>query len=288
MTQQEQAEQEQAPQRADRPAAPGPALDKATRSGTAVTPARVVFPSPYLEPGQTVPAAYLAPPQPGKPSYGSPEARPLGARAPRSPRRDARDARSPAASERDPALASASQRFFAALADWILINVLSSLLFWSQLQQFQRLGQEALARYQNPDSAATQAAVDSLLRSSALEHAFEHLVVGLFVVALVYFWVQHAFGGATIGKRLTGIVLARDGAPGPVGLLPAGLRAVAYLAGPAAFMLLSQVSPTLCLIGVVAWLADGSCALLDRRGRSLHDKAARTVVLRRKAPGQRS
>jgi uncharacterized RDD family membrane protein YckC len=58
----------------------------------------------------------------------------------------------------------------------------------------------------------------------------------------------------------------------------AGIRAVAFLVGPAILMLVPQLE----LIGAVAWLADNLMLLLDAKVQCLHDKLAGTVVIRKR------
>ncbi|MGV9301935.1 RDD family protein [Nonomuraea sp. NPDC003727] len=112
-----------------------------------------------------------------------------------------------------------------------------------------------------------------LLNWSALSWAnveLERILVlpGVFL----YFWVQHSLWGRTAGKRLLGIhlVSARTTAR-PA----AGRTAVRTLLFP----LLLFVST----VGQLALIVDGLWALLDRDGRTLHDRWADTEVTRRAA-----
>jgi uncharacterized RDD family membrane protein YckC len=65
-----------------------------------------------------------------------------------------------------------------------------------------------------------------------------------------------------------------------LGVAVAGVRTVAFLLGPAIFLLL--ISPV-NVIGGVLWAADAGLPLLDSRAQSLHDKVAGTVVVRQRA-----
>ncbi len=116
----------------------------------------------------------------------------------------------------------------------------------------------------------------------------------MFGIALAYYWVQHAAWGATIGKRALGtrVVTATDRSR--IGIRAAGLRAVAFLVGPAVFLLLA--SP-INIPGGLLWLADTGLPLFDTAAQCLHDKLARTIVIRQRwldqqarsaAPGSRA
>ncbi|MER5421246.1 RDD family protein [Streptosporangium roseum] len=95
----------------------------------------------------------------------------------------------------------------------------------------------------------------------------EELVIlsGLFL----YFWVQHALWGRTLGKRLLGVrvIAARTG-----GRLGAGRTALRTLIFP----LLASVPG----IGLPCLLADGLWMLLDPEGRVLRDRWLGATVVR--------
>ncbi|WP_440089470.1 RDD family protein [Streptosporangium sp. LJ11] len=92
---------------------------------------------------------------------------------------------------------------------------------------------------------------------------------GLFL----YFWVQHALWGRTLGKRLLGVrvVAARTG-----GRLGTGRTALRTLAFP----LLAFVPE----VGLWCLLADGLWMLLDPEGRVLHDRWLGAAVVRDRVP----
>jgi len=107
----------------------------------------------------------------------------------------------------------------------------------------------------------------------------------VFGLALVYYWALHVVGGATLGKRVLGlrVVTAKDRSA--VGVRAAGIRTVVYLVGPAAFLFAPKIgfvgSAAISALGGMLWIADSLVALPDAQRRSLHDRAAGTVVVRK-------
>jgi len=245
-----------------------------------------------------VPQAYLAPPQPGQPRYGTPPAgrsypgrpgygqpgygQPAGGQPGYGQRGPARPAYGPAAARRDPALAPAWQRLVAQAIDWTIIFLVSMVAFWSQLSVAWREVQAVSGRYPDLTSPAAQAALNSVIRSSSYQHALTYWILGLFGIALAYYWVQHALWGATVGKRAFGIRVVRAADRSRLGVSAAGIRAAGFLAGPAIFLLLTSVFPV-SILGGVLWAADAGLPLVDSRAQSLHDKLAGTIVVRQRA-----
>jgi uncharacterized RDD family membrane protein YckC len=242
---------------------------------------------------ESVPEAYLAPPQAGQPSYGAAPrpggGRPFGGQPgygqPASGQpgygqpAGGRPAYGPAA-RRDPALASPWQRLVAQTIDWIIILVVSVIVFWSQLSVVWREVQAITGRYPDLTSPAAQAAINSVSRNPANQHALVYWFLGIFGLALFYYWVQHAAWGATIGKRAMGVRVVRAADRSRVGVRAAGIRSVAFLVGPAVFLLLAYPANVL---GGILWVADSGMPVLDSRAQSLHDKLAGTVVVRKRA-----
>ena len=281
MTQQNETEhQDVGPEQP--PAAPAPAV-----------PAGPVFPSPYLEGGAAVPQAYLAPPQHGQPRYGTgpfaPGRRSVGGgqqRYGQTPAaRPAPGRRAGAGARPDPAIAPAWYRLAASTIDWFIIITVSVVAFWSPLSQITRQLQAVMTRYPGGNSPAAVAALNSILRDPANERALLYWRLSLFGIALVYYWVQHAAWGATLGKRVLGIRVVRVADRSGIGIRQAGIRTVAFLAGPAILVLL--INP-INYAGAVIWAADAGLPLLDPQGQSLHDKLAGTVVVRQRWLDQRS
>jgi uncharacterized RDD family membrane protein YckC len=260
-------------------------------------------PSPYLDTSEGSPQAYVAPPQPGQPRYGTaPQygAR-LGADGTRSqpyagPRHDlqpgygqpgygrpghwrAGNRQFGSATRRDPALAAPWERLAASFIDWIIIYVVSVLPYGSGLLRIAREMQAIVASSPGQNSPAAEAGINSLLANPSTQHVLVYWSLTLFGLALGYYWVQHAAWGATIGKRVVGVRVVRADDQTRVGVMAAGVRAVAFLAGPAVLWLLA--SP-LNVAGGVLWVADSGLALLDPRAQCLHDKLAGTLVLKKR------
>jgi uncharacterized RDD family membrane protein YckC len=251
-------------------------------------------PSPYLDASGGAPQAYLAPPQPDQPNYGT---------APRYHTRMRTDGSRPVAaplpgygqarnrpflgsrSRRDPSIAAPWERLAAAIVDWLIIIGVSVLIFWSPLVRVWRELEAITSNYQDLNSAAAQAALNNMARDPANQHALLYWFLGIFGIALVYYWVQHAAWGATVGKRMTGMRVVRAADHARIGVQTAGIRTVAFLAGPAVFLLLT--SPV-NVAGGLLWAADTGLTLLDPRAQCLHDKVAGTLVLKKRWLDQQS
>jgi uncharacterized RDD family membrane protein YckC len=301
------------------PLAPArPELAGTEQLGTAGQPASAQVPAPAaalpsLYGYEALPEAYLAPPQPGQPRYGTPQSpvggRPLAGRpgygqpgygqpgygqpgyGQRAARHPANGRPAPArpgfgtAARRDPAVAPPWQRLVAQTIDWIIIMVVSVIVFWSQLSVVWRELQAVTGRYRDLTNPAAQAAINSISRNPANQHALLYWFLGIFGLALAYYWVQDAAWGATIGKRAMGVRVVRAADRSRIGVLAAGIRTVAFLAGPAVFLLFSY---PVNVVGGILWAADAGLPLLDSRAQSLHDRLAGTVVVRRRALDERA
>lgn len=252
------------------------------------------LPSPYLQASEAAPQTYLAPPQPDQPKYGTPpvyrsrlsadgSGLQPGARqgsgygqASYVPSGDRLRGARP---RRDAAIAAPWERLAAAIVDWIIVVGVSVLAFWSPVVRVWREMEAITGTYRDLGSPAAQAAINNMARDPANQHALLFWFLGMFGIALGYYWVQHAAWGATIGKRMVGVrvVLAADQAR--IGVQTAGIRAVAFLAGPVAFLLFA--SP-INVVGGLLWVADTGLTMLDPRAQSLHDKVAGTLVMKKR------
>jgi uncharacterized RDD family membrane protein YckC len=265
---------------------PAPGQDPAQAQAGSPLP----MPSPYLEAGESIPQAYLAPPQPDQPRYGSPPQsyRPVqqpygGAQQPYGQQsygqqpygRQGYGARR---ATRDPALAAAWERLLASMVDWVLILAVSVIILLSPILAVWHRLESLVASYQNMDSPAAQTAFKNLLTSQATVSTALHFWVAAFAIALVYYWAMHATLGATLGKLALGLRVVSAADRAKITVRAAGIRAVAFLVGPAILMLVPQLE----LIGAVAWLADNLMLLLDAKVQCLHDKLAGTVVIRKR------
>ncbi|MGI8330639.1 RDD family protein [Actinomadura scrupuli] len=91
-------------------------------------------------------------------------------------------------------------------------------------------------------------------------------LVGL-IIGFLYFWLlTYRWNGRTVGKRILGIRVVRADDGGPIGNTQALMRALVYA-------VLGNLCSCFGLVNV-AWI------LWDRRRQALHDKAARTVVVK--------
>jgi uncharacterized RDD family membrane protein YckC len=250
-------------------------------------------PSPYLDAGGSVPQAYLAPPQPGQPKYGT-GARLGSGRPPAGPPQlagrqaryqqpgygqpGARGGYGPAA-RRDPVLAGPWERLAASVLDWIIIFGVATLAFISPLLQIWRQLDAVATHYTDPNSPDAQAAIDGILRNPSNEHALLFWFLAMFGIALAYYWVQHAAWGATIGKRALGTRVVAASDRSAIGVRTAGIRAVAFLVGPAVCLLLPG---PFNIPGGLLWLADTGMAVFDSQAQCLHDKLAKTIVIRQR------
>jgi uncharacterized RDD family membrane protein YckC len=254
-------------------------------------------PSPYLQAGESVPQAYLAPPQPGMPSFGSartplrPGPRPFGPdqgsngqqpygqpRQPgtRPPYGRPRPAGRPGMRPgRDPALASGWERLLASAVDWLLIMIVSVLIFLSPLM---RIWRQLKAIYPNLNSPGGQAALNTFQHQSGTVSTLLYFWLAVFGIALAYYWVMHAAWGATLGKRAVGVAVVTAADRKKVGVRAAGIRALAFLAGPAILLLVARIE----YLGGIMWLFDNGLMLVDPRVQAGHDKLAGTVVIRQR------
>jgi uncharacterized RDD family membrane protein YckC len=272
--------------------------------------AEPVWPSPYLSQGQSVPEAYPAPAQPGQPSYGAPagSARPgppLGAGSagyaqpgsgqpdtgtpgfhPAYQQRDYGQPRRPMgrmgyggrAVARDPALAAAWERLLAMTMDWLLILVVAFLALLSPMLRLWHQLETVLTNSQALSQSAAQTALNNVLQSPATTSTLTRFWLVAFGIALAYFWALPAVWGLTVGKQVLGLRVVAADSRAAISVRTAGLRAVAFLAGPAIFLL----APDIGLLGGLLWVADCTIMLLDGRRQCLHDRVAGTAVIRKR------
>lgn len=280
-----------------------PELTSPEQQGTSAQPGApsAVAPPPSLYGYESLPEAYLAPPQPGQPSYGA-LPHPGGGRAyggrtgytqPGSGQpasgQPGYGRSAPVrpglgfATRRDPALAPVWQRFAAQTIDWTIIFLVSAIVLWSQLSVVVHEVQAFMLRYPDHASPAADAALTRILSSASYQHAATYWFLGMFGIALAYYWVQHAAWGATVGKLALGMRVVRADRS-RLGVLGAGIRAVAFLAGPAILFF----GYPLNFVGAILWAADAGLPLLDSRAQSLHDKLAGTIVVRQRALDDRA
>ena len=165
------------------------------------------------------------------------------------------------------ALASPWRRLVAFGIDALILTLVTGAL-WGRL----------LASFANRMSAATSIDPGEPAAHGAVGRVFgatvgPYLIVlaPTIILAILYYWLLTGYWGTTIGKRLAGIWVVSAGDLGPVSLRTSMLRALIFVAG-------GEVLP-------LFFIADNGWLLADRRRQALHDKAAKTLVVRRTAPG---
>ena len=94
------------------------------------------------------------------------------------------------------------------------------------------------------------------------------------LIAFLYYWLQHAKWGQTLGKRAAGTRLVRMTDGGAVSRGQAAWRAGFSILFALVINLLT------CGFGGVLALIDPAWLLWDQRRQALHDKAARTLVIK--------
>lgn len=156
--------------------------------------------------------------------------------------------------------------------DWLLIMIVSVLIFLAPLL---RIWRQLQAIYPDLNTAAGQTAFSNFEHSPGTLSTLLYFWLAVFGIALAYYWVMHAVWGATLGKRAVGVsvVTAKDRTK--VGVRAAGIRAVAFLIGPAILLLVARIE----YLGGILWLCDNGLLLLDPRAQAGHDKLAGTVVI---------
>ena len=172
---------------------------------------------------------------------------------------------------KDPTLAEWWQRLLARLIDWIIVGVLSSPLWIPAFTTYANKLRSISNQYGSLNAPAAQTAVTN---------AGGHLFGGLFLAGLaaalimfVYDWVQHGLWGRTLGKRALGTKVVRASDRSKVSGGAAGGRAAVF-----------ALPPIVPLVGGFFALLNELWLLWDRQRQCLHDKAARTVVVKTRGP----
>ena len=175
----------------------------------------------------------------------------------------------------DPSLAEWWQRLVARLVDGVATGIIMLIAWVPALIWIVSRANQANRQYPDPSQPGAQAAARAV--------AADFLIVFLLLLALTaaisfaYDWLQHARWGQTLGKRVMSIkvVAAYDRSP---------VRGGAAASRAAVFALPSLIP----LLGGMFTLLDELWLLWDPRRQCLHDKAARTIVIKTNAPGYSS
>ncbi len=233
------------------------------------------MPGPPADGGQWQPPGAA----PGQPPYGTAPGQPHRAHQP-YPAPSYRPAGSGTGNGtgRDPALAEWWQRLVARLIDDVILAVLTSPFWGPALVTVYHRVQRLASQY--PDlsqPAATQAFNNGVSQIVAgMVGTFLLIGVAVGVVSFGYDWLQHGLWGQTIGKRVMGTKVVTADTRSPISGNAACGRAAVY-----------ALVPAVPSVGSLFALINESWLLWDPRRQCLHDKAARTVVVKTSmlAPG---
>jgi len=173
---------------------------------------------------------------------------------------------------KDPTLAEWWQRLLGRLIDWIIVGVITSPLwipaFTAYINKLRSISNQYGGNLNTPAA------------QTAINHAGGHLFGRLFLAGLVaavlmfaYDWVQHGLWGRTLGKRALGTKVVSASDRSKVSGGAAGGRAAVF-----------ALPPIVPLVGGLFALLNELWLLWDRQRQCLHDKAAKTVVIKARGP----
>lgn len=207
----------------------------------------------YATPGQASYAPYPQPPYGASPHY------PSGLYGP------------PGQMVRDPALAEWWQRLVARIIDTVVLLVLVSPLYVTFFVSFFNRFTNLAKLYPTPGQQGTQAFNNAMSQMMAGIFGMELLIV-LVAAALSfgYDWLQHGLWGQTIGKRVMGTIVVTADGHAPISGRAACGRAAVY-----------ALVPAVPVAGGIFGLLNELWLLWDPQRQCLHDKAARTVVVKK-------
>lgn len=121
--------------------------------------------------------------------------------------------------------------------------------------------------YGDVNSAARQTSLNNA--AGSLGGSFLLLGLAGIVIAFCYYWLQHAARGKTPGKRALGIRV-----------VTADTRSKISYGASAGREAVFQLCPLVPLAGSIFFLLDNLWLTWDPRRQCLHDKAARTIVIK--------
>lgn len=178
----------------------------------------------------------------------------------------------PIAAGPDPALAEWWQRLLARLIDLLAIWLLSMPVWLPAYVAMIHRFQAVLRQYPGgPAQPSAQAAFNQALIGM---YATAFLVAAaVAVVSFGYDWLQHGVWGRTLGKRALGTKVVNSGDRSRISGGTAAGRAAIY-----------GLIPAVPFIGGLFALLNELWLLWDPRRQCLHDKAARTVVVKVRPP----
>ncbi len=226
----------------------------------------------YGTPPYGTPVEYGMPPPPGgpapgtQPAYGTPPystsqqyARPYA--APYPPYGAAGQA------GREPGLAEWWRRLLGRIIDVVVLSVLAAPIAFALLSHPLTRYQQTINRYPDLSAPGAQAAISKA--DGRLFGAWLVFAAIVAVISFVYDSIQHGLWGQTLGKRALGTRVVSGYDRSKISGGTAAGRAAVY-----------SLIPVIPLAGSVFWLLDALWLTWDRRRQCLHDKAARTIVVK--------
>jgi uncharacterized RDD family membrane protein YckC len=173
---------------------------------------------------------------------------------------------------KDPSLAEWWQRLLARIIDGFVLSVLF-LPFWipvfsSLVNKLRNINNQYAG---NTNSPAAQAAIRHVT-GQFFGEIFLVIIAGL-VIAMAYDWLQHGLWGQTLGKRALGTMVVTADTRSKISVGTAGGRAAVYV-----------LPPLVPFVGGLFALLNELWLLWDQQRQCLHDKAARTVVIKTRGP----
>lgn len=171
------------------------------------------------------------------------------------------DAPAPATADRG--LAEWWRRLLAFVIDSLVLTLVTGALWGRLLASFASRMSNAV----NAPAAGTPGAHGAVGRVFGnTTGPYLIVLVATIVVAIIYYWVLTGYWGTTIGKRALGTWVVSAGDRTRISLPVSFLRALIFVLG-------GEVVPFFFLVDNL-WL------VRDKRRQALHDKAARTLVVR--------
>ena len=167
----------------------------------------------------------------------------------------------------EPGLAEWWRRLLGRIIDILVLSVLTAPIAFALLSPALTRYQQSVNRYPDLSQPGAQAAI-----SKADARLFGAWLVFAAIVAVISFCydsIQHGLWGRTLGKRALGTRVVSGYDRSKISGGTAAGRAAVY-----------SLIPVVPLVGSVFWLLDALWLTWDRRRQCLHDKAARTIVVK--------
>ncbi len=162
-------------------------------------------------------------------------------------------------------LAGPWRRFLAFVIDAVILTLVTGALWGRLLASFaNRLGNAMSIPSGRP---LAHGAVGRVFSTTTGPYLI--VLVMTMILAVLYYWLLTGYWGTTIGKRALGLWVAGEDGQCPISLRRSAVRALIFVVGGEVLALF--------------FLIDNGWLLGDRRRQTLHDKAAKTVVVRRRA-----